>query len=135
MSLGRSPRCRSISRSGGLPTRLQELLYSLHTVFTGRRMKRIERHGFERVDVDGQPAFFPQVIPGVLVGGQDVPSVDVDDLRQPFDEAQRISGAVTMIVLFIGDQTRIAPDRLAIAAPPAAAWSHRARDHTPRPCL
>src|SRR5215470_1904486 len=49
VSLGRSPRCRSIPRSGGVPTRFQELLDSLHTVFIGRRVKHIERHGLPRI--------------------------------------------------------------------------------------
>ena len=49
VSLGRSPRCRSIPQSGGVPTRLQELLDSPHTVFIGRRVKHIERHGLPRI--------------------------------------------------------------------------------------
>ena len=48
VSLGRSPRYRSIPRSGGVPTRLQELLDSLDTVFIGRRVKHLERHGLPR---------------------------------------------------------------------------------------
>ena len=49
VSLGRAPRYRSIPRSGGVPTRLQELLDSPHTVFIGRRVKHIERHGLPRI--------------------------------------------------------------------------------------
>jgi len=36
-------------RSGGVPTRLQELLDLLYTVFIGRRVKHFERHGLPRI--------------------------------------------------------------------------------------
>jgi hypothetical protein len=36
-------------QSGGVPTRLQELLDLLYTVFIGRRVKHIERHGLPRI--------------------------------------------------------------------------------------
>jgi hypothetical protein len=32
-----------------VPTRLQELLDSLHTIFVGRRVKHIDRHGLPRI--------------------------------------------------------------------------------------
>jgi hypothetical protein len=38
-----------ILRSGGVPTRLQELLYSLDALFIGGRLKHIQRHGLPRI--------------------------------------------------------------------------------------
>jgi len=49
VSSGRSPRCRLMARSSRAPTRLQEHLDSLHTVFIGRRVEYIKRHGLPRI--------------------------------------------------------------------------------------
>ena len=73
----------------------------------------------ERIDVRRQLALAPQVVPDVFVAGLHVFVGQPQLGRERRDEALGVGRGVTVGVPLVGEERRIAPDRLAVGAPVA----------------
>jgi len=71
----------------------------------------------ERIDVDGQPALAPQVVPHVLVAGYDEFVGQTEARGECVDEALRVVGRACGRFALVGEQRRVVPHRLAVGAP------------------
>ncbi len=71
----------------------------------------------ERIDVHGQPAFAPQVVPDVFVAGPDEVAAQAETCGERVDEALRVVGAQRGRLALVREQRRIVPHRLAVRAP------------------
>ena len=77
----------------------------------------VAKLGIERVHIDRQAAFAPQVVPDVLIGAEHV-GVAQDQLRgQRPGEALGVGAGVVGGDALVGKQGRVAPNRLAVGAP------------------
>ena len=78
---------------------------------------RVVEPRVERIDIDRQLAFAPQVVPDVFVGGENVFRIE----REFFCDARQKSAGLlfsdAVAGRFVGKQRRIFPDRLAVFAP------------------
>src|SRR5437588_141354 len=81
----------------------------------------------ERIDIPRQPAFLPQVVPGVFVRGDGVRRIDAEPFRQVRDERTRILRPIAVIAAVLGDEMRLGPERDAVLPPPAAVRPARQR--------
>ena len=73
--------------------------------------------GVERVDVDRQLAFAPQVVPAVLVTRGDEVGRQPELARQRLGEALRVLGRIAGRIALVGEAGLVVPDRLAVGAP------------------
>ncbi len=73
--------------------------------------------GFERIDVGGQSAFAPEVVPGVFVSWQDVFGFDVENVGELMDEPGGFPFGVAVVHRFIRVERIIVPDDLPVLAP------------------
>src|SRR4029450_9488413 len=80
-----------------------------------------------RVEVHGQLAFAAHTLPRIFVGRRGIVGIDVEPPRQPAREAQRGFGGGGARARAEGKQLRIAPDRHAVAPPPATERPARQR--------
>ena len=87
-----------------------------HAAQTGTFQLVIE-FGVERVDVHGQLAFAPEVIPGVLIAGQHQLVLQPQAARERRDEGLGVSGGVAVCQAFVGEQRGVGPAGLAVGAP------------------
>src|SRR5712671_3410756 len=85
-----------------------------------RALQRIREARVERIDVRRQLALAPQVVPGVLVGGEDVLRIDLEMRSDHFQEEGCLRLAYPVVNALVCEQARIVPDRLAVLAPVAA---------------
>src|SRR5207237_4254225 len=69
------------------------------------------------IDVDGQAALAPQIVPGVLVSGHGMGAIDAEPFGQVIDESKSVFGAVTIIAAVLRGQLRVVPSRMAVLAP------------------
>ena len=81
----------------------------------------------QRIDVGRKAPFLPQVVPDVLIRRNHVRAVDAKDVGQRGDEAPGLRVAMAVIDGLVRNQAVIVPDRLAVAAPPAAERPARER--------
>src|SRR5438046_2411577 len=58
----------------------------------------------QRVDIDRQPPFLPQVVPDILVGGNHMLLVDAEHAGQCGDEGQRLAIAMAIVDGLIGNE-------------------------------
>ena len=73
--------------------------------------------GLERIDVDGQLAFFQQVVPCVLVTGHHMLGDNLQAVGQMVDEFVRIPGITAILTIVFSDQFGPLPDRLLVLPP------------------
>src|SRR5712664_92913 len=92
-----------------------------------RALKRVGEARIERVDVRRQLALAPEVIPDILVGGEDVLRIDFQVGGDRFQEERRLRLADAVVDALVGEQARIVPARLAVLAPVAAERPARQR--------
>src|SRR6185503_186984 len=71
----------------------------------------------ERIDVDGEAPLAPQVVPDVLVPGDDVVRAEIQGAREALDEELRLGRAVAVGDRLVGEEGGIAQARLAVGAP------------------
>ena len=74
----------------------------------------------EDIDIARQAALAPKVIPDILVARQDVLGGDAESGCQGGDEALGVIRGVAVILVDIGEQGIVVPERLTIPPPPAA---------------
>ncbi len=84
-----------------------------------RALERIVEARIERVDVGGQLALAPQVVPGVLVAGEHVLGIELEPLGQRFQEHRSLRRRCAVVDAFIGEQRGVVPYRLAVLSPEA----------------
>jgi hypothetical protein len=80
-----------------------------------------------RLEVHGQPALGAQTVPRILVGERDVVGIDLEVARERARKARGVLGGVRAGPRDVGEQLRVAPDRHAVAAPPAGERPARQR--------
>ncbi len=83
-------------------------------------LQRILHLGFVDHDVAGQAPLAPQVVPGVLVGGEKIVGVELQPLREGERKAMRGLDRRADRLGLECVELRVAPDRLAVLAPVAA---------------
>ena len=82
-------------------------------------LERILKARIEGIDVGRELALAPQVVPDVLVGGNDVLGVEIEMAGERAQELRGLAFAHAVVHAFVGDQARVIPDRLAVLAPEA----------------
>ena len=82
-----------------------------------RSLERIFEPGIERIDVDRQLTFTPEVIKNIFVCGEQMTAGYAQALRQGRQEALRFDLIGPVVHRFIRIQGRVAPKRLTVATP------------------
>ena len=77
----------------------------------------VAEFGIERVHIDRQAAFAPQVVPDVFIGAEHVSVAQAQLRRQRPGEALGVGAGVVGGHALVGKQRRVAPHRLAIGTP------------------
>ena len=78
---------------------------------------RIGQPRVERIDIGGELALAPQVVPGVLVGREHVLRIERQAARHAAQKLVRLRIGDLVILALIGKQFGVRPDRLAVLAP------------------
>ena len=81
----------------------------------------------QRIDVDRQPPLGPEVVPDVFIRRDDVVAIHGQRFRQRVDESARFRAAMPVVLGLVGDERFVAPERHAVAPPPAAERPARQR--------
>ena len=82
---------------------------------------------FQRIDIHRQPPLSPQIIPGVFISRQNELAAHAQPLRQSADKRLRFRSSKAIVPIIVGDQVRLAPNRLPVLAPIAAQCPPRQR--------
>ena len=79
--------------------------------------QRVGQAGVERIDIGRQAALAPQVVPGVLVGGEDVLRIEPQALGHADQELARLDVGHVIVEVLAGEQLGVGPHRLPVLAP------------------
>ncbi len=90
-------------------------------------LDRICELGIQRIDVDRQLAFLPQIIEDVLVCGNGESGIHLETAREGFQKLPRMLRRVTVISAVLGDEAGVFPDGNPILAPVATECPTRQR--------
>jgi len=82
-------------------------------------LERILQARIERIDVGRQLALAPQVVPDILIGGEDVLRLELQVLREGAQEEGCLLLAYAVVDALVGEQAWVVPERLAVRAPEA----------------
>src|SRR5258708_8996513 len=82
-------------------------------------LQRVREARVERIDVRGQLALAPEVVPDILIGGEELLRIQLQPAREGLEERRGLHLAHPVVDAFVCEQARVAPDRLAVPAPVA----------------